>query len=241
MGTFTKSFGASGGYIAGSHAIISRLRTRSHAGCYTESISPAVLTQIIASIGSIMGVSPPLPPIIPNGNSPNPSSSSTSLVPQDNYVYPGPAPSSALPPWFSLPQHLRDGSEGHTRLRRLAFNARYLSRGLRKLGFITYGHDDSPIVPVLLYNPGTMTMFSRLMLARATPIIVVVVGYPATPLASGRARFCVSASHTKEDCDMVLRACDEIGDLLDLKHGQLEERWSLNDIISRAVELVGKD
>lgn len=241
MGTFTKSFGASGGYIAGSHAIISRLRTRSHSGCYTESTSPAVLTQIIASMGSIMGISPPLPAIIPNSNSPNPSSSPAPLVLQDNYVYPGPAPAASLPSWLSLPQHLRDGSEGSTRLRRLAFNARYLSRGLRKLGFITYGHVDSPIVPVLLYNPGKMTLFSRLMLARKTPIIVVVVAYPATPLASGRARFCVSASHTKEDCDTVLRACDEIGDLLDLKHGQLEKRWSLNDIMSRAVELVEMD
>jgi len=240
MGTFTKSFGASGGYIAGSRDIISRLRTRSHAGCYTESASPAVLTQIIASMGSIMGISPPLPAIIPS-NSSNLPSSSTSLVSQDIYVHPGPAPAAALPSWLNLPQPLRDGSEGRSRLRRLAFNARYLSRGLRKLGFITYGHVDSPIVPVLLYNPGKMTLFSRLMLARKTPIIVVVVAYPATPLASGRARFCVSASHTKEDCDTVLRACDEIGDLLDLKHGELEERWSLNEIMSRAVELVERD
>ncbi|KIJ33564.1 hypothetical protein M422DRAFT_183185, partial [Sphaerobolus stellatus SS14] len=43
MGTFTKSFGAAGGYIAGSRALISLLRTRGHASCYSESISPAVL------------------------------------------------------------------------------------------------------------------------------------------------------------------------------------------------------
>ncbi|KZW00375.1 PLP-dependent transferase, partial [Exidia glandulosa HHB12029] len=50
MGTFTKSFGASGGYIAGPRAIIQRLRLRSHAGPYAESMSPPVLTQIIASM-----------------------------------------------------------------------------------------------------------------------------------------------------------------------------------------------
>ncbi len=46
-----------------------------------------------------------------------------------------------------------DGSEGKERLRRLAFNARYLSSGLRKLGFIVYGHRDSPIVPLMIFNP----------------------------------------------------------------------------------------
>jgi serine palmitoyltransferase len=43
-----------------------------------------------------------------------------------------------------------DGEEG---LQRLAFNSRYLRLGLKRLGFIVYGHDDSPIVPLLLYNP----------------------------------------------------------------------------------------
>ncbi|KAF8523655.1 serine palmitoyltransferase 2 [Gautieria morchelliformis] len=240
MGTFTKSFGAAGGYIAGSRDVISRLRTRSHAGCYTESSSPAVLTQIISSMGSIMGISPPLPPITQNGNSPN-ASSSTSLAPQDAYVYPGPAPSASMPAWLKLPQQLQDGSEGRSRLRRLAFNARYLSRGLNRLGFITYGHVDSPIVPLLLFHPGKMTLFSRLMHARKTPIVVVVVAYPATPLVSGRARFCLSASHTKEDCDAVLRACDEIGEILDVKHGHLTDRWSLEEVTRRAVELVEMD
>ncbi|KAF8507976.1 serine palmitoyltransferase 2 [Hysterangium stoloniferum] len=230
MGTFTKSFGASGGYIAGSRDIISRLRTRSHAGCYTESISPPVLTQIIASMSCIMGVSSTPQQ---NGNA-----SSISLPAQDSYIYPGPAPTASLPIWVTLPPQLRNGSEGRTRLRRLAFNSRYLSRGLNKLGFITYGHADSPIVPLLLFHPGKMTLFSRLMVARRIPIVVVVVGYPATPLVSGRVRFCLSASHTKQDCDEVLRACDEIGDLLDLKHGQSKDRWSVDEVTTRAVELV---
>jgi serine palmitoyltransferase len=30
-------------------------------------------------------------------------------------------------------------------------------------------------------------------------------------------RFCVSASHTKDDLDRLLRACDEVGDILQLK------------------------
>ena len=138
---------------------------------------------------------------------------------------------------MDLPRPLRDGSEGRERLRRLAFNARYLSRGLDKLGFITYGHDDSPVIPLLLFNPGKMAVFSRMMRTRAVPIIVVVVAYPATPLVTSRVRFCLSAAHTKEDIDMVLRACDEIGDALDLKQAS-GERWPVEEIISRAVELV---
>ncbi|KIJ26489.1 hypothetical protein M422DRAFT_38188 [Sphaerobolus stellatus SS14] len=233
MGTFTKSFGAAGGYIAGSRALISQLRRRSHATCYSESVSPAVLTQIIASMGSIMGISPPVPQ--PALSDPPKSSAD---VRGEMYVYPGPAPASALPTWMNLPPQLKDGSEGQTRLRRLAFNSRYLSRGLKKLGFITYGHVDSPIVPLLLFNPGKMVLFSRLMLARKLPIIVVVVGYPATPLISGRVRFCMSAAHTKEDVDFILKACDEIGDLLDLKHGHVKERWSIEEVTRRSGELV---
>jgi serine palmitoyltransferase len=30
-------------------------------------------------------------------------------------------------------------------------------------------------------------------------------------------RFCVSASHTKDDLDRLLRACNEVGDILQLK------------------------
>ena len=34
-------------------------------------------------------------------------------------------------------------------------------------------------------------------------IAVVVVGFPATPITLARARFCISASHTKEMLDYV--------------------------------------
>jgi len=83
-----------------------------------------------------------------------------------------------VPSLASLPAHVMDGREGQDRLRRLAFNCRYLSGGLRKLGFIVYGHRDSPIVPMLIFAPGKMGLFSRLMLERYK-IIVVVVAYPA--------------------------------------------------------------
>ncbi|KIW33232.1 uncharacterized protein PV07_00098 [Cladophialophora immunda] len=105
--------------------------------------------------------------------------------------------------------------QGEERLQRIAFNSRYLRLGLKRLGFIVYGHDDSPIIPLMLYNPAKMPAFSHEMLKRK--ISVVVVGYPATPLISSRARFCVSAAHNKDDLDRLLAACDEIGNVLQLK------------------------
>ncbi|KAK1781622.1 pyridoxal phosphate-dependent transferase [Copromyces sp. CBS 386.78] len=154
--------------------------------------------------------------------------------------------------------------QGEERLQRIAFNSRYLRLGLKRLGFIVYGHDDSPIIPVMLYNPGKISAFSHEMLKRK--ISVVVVGYPATPLISSRARFCVSAAHNKEDLDRLLAACDEVGDILQVKFstgvaGGLEPlpagvtpemekeyikaqgqalikppRWKLEDVIARGAE-----
>ncbi|AEO57918.1 hypothetical protein MYCTH_2080075 [Thermothelomyces thermophilus ATCC 42464] len=155
--------------------------------------------------------------------------------------------------------------QGEERLQRLAFNSRYLRLGLKRLGFITYGHDDSPIIPIVLYNPGKMSAFSHEMLKRK--ISVVIVGYPATPLISSRARFCISSAHNKEDMDRILAACDEVGDILQLKYstgiaGGLEPlpdgvtpeteqewrrangfvgvikppRWKLEDVLARGVE-----
>ena len=43
--------------------------------------------------------------------------------------------------------------------------------------------------------------FSRECLARG--LAVVVVGFPATPIVAARARFCLSAAHTKEMLDKV--------------------------------------
>lgn len=257
MGTFTKSFGAAGGYISGSKHLIDRIRTANHANVYGECLAPPVLTQIVASMASIMGA----------GNDPEER--------------------SLLPAWFDLPQRLLDGSEGKERLRRLAFNARYLSSGLRKLGFIVYGHRDSPVIPLLIFHPAKMPMFSRMMLDRSRslppserpfvvedgsstpedegktskgmddpavfspdstrpsrpPIVVVVVAYPATPLISSRVRFCVSASHTKKDMDDVLRACDEVGTLLNMKYGTggAGGRWDVEEVVERCEELVQWD
>ena len=221
MGTFTKSFGANGGYVAGPKALVDKIRVTNAGTIYGETPTPAVLTQISKSLQIINGE-----------------------------IVPG---------------------QGEERLQRLAFNSRYLRLGLKRLGFIVYGHDDSPIIPLLVYHPAKISAFSHEMLKRK--IAVVVVGYPATPLISSRARFCVSAAHTKDDLDRMLAACDQAGDVLQLKFssgiaggqepmhdGLLNEdqnslrsclesgdsanlvppRWSIKDVVKRGVADVKK-
>ncbi|XP_053568115.1 serine palmitoyltransferase 3 isoform X2 [Bombina bombina] len=168
MGTFTKSFGAIGGYIAGKKDLVDFLRTHSHSAVYATSMSPPVTEQIIRVMKCIMGL---------------------------------------------------DGTmTGLQRVRQLAENTRYFRKRLRELGFITYGNEDSPVIPVLLYMPGKVGAFARHMLEKK--IGVVVVGFPATPITEARARFCISAAHTKKMLDTVLDALDEMGEFLQLKYSR---------------------
>ncbi|XP_053330299.1 serine palmitoyltransferase 2 [Spea bombifrons] len=168
MGTFTKSFGAAGGYIGGSKILIDYLRTHSHSAVYATSMSPPVAEQIIASMKCIMG---------------------------------------------------EDGTTlGQDRVELLAENTRYFRRRLTEMGFIIYGNGDSPVVPLMLYMPAKIGAFGREMLKRN--IGVVVVGFPATPIIESRARFCVSAAHTREMLDLALSKISEVGDLLQLKYSR---------------------
>ncbi len=168
MGTFTKSFGSAGGYIAGPTALINHIRMYSYANCYASSMSPPVTQQIISSLTNIMGL---------------------------------------------------DGSDdGKRRIAQLAWNSHYFRERLVKMGFIVYGNNDSPVVPLLLYMPAKVRAFNVEMLKRG--IAVVTVGFPATRLVESRVRFCLSASHTKEMLDKVLAAIDEVGDLLFLKYSR---------------------
>ncbi|XP_036177147.1 serine palmitoyltransferase 3 isoform X2 [Myotis myotis] len=190
MGTFTKSFGAAGGYIAGrkefhsqgaprmsrsspadsaeEQDLVDYLRVHSHSAVYATSMSPPIAEQIIRSMKFIMGL---------------------------------------------------DGTtEGLKRVQQLAKNTRYFRQRLNEMGFIIYGNEESPVVPLLLYMPGKVAAFARHLLNRK--IGVVVVGFPATPLAEARARFCISAAHTREMLDTVLEALDEMGDLLHLKYSR---------------------
>ncbi|XP_050737145.1 serine palmitoyltransferase 2-like isoform X3 [Eriocheir sinensis] len=169
MGTFTKSFGAAGGYIAGSKDLINHLRVYSHAQSYAASMPPPVAQQIITSMSIIMG---------------------------------------------------KDGTgEGRRRIQQLARNVKYFRQRLRQMGFIVYGHDDSPVVPLLLYLIPKITMFVRELTKRG--VAGVGVGFPATKITGGRMRFCLSAAHTKEMLDKILQEVDFVGDMCSCKYSKI--------------------
>lgn len=166
MGTFTKSFGSCGGYIAGSKELIQYLKYTCPAHLYATSISPPAAQQIISSIKVILG---------------------------------------------------EDGSSrGAQKLARIRENSNFFRSELLKMGFEVLGDNDSPVMPIMLYNPAKIPAFSRECLKQN--VAVVTVAFPATPLLLARARICISASHTKEDLLKALEVISQVGDLVGIKY-----------------------
>lgn len=96
-------------------------------------------------------------------------------------------------------------------------NANYLRRRLLDLGVNVLGDWDSPVMPIMLFQPGKIAALSRECLKRG--VAMVVVGFPATPLLTARARVCVSAAHSREDLDYAVDVLDEVAGLCLLRYG----------------------
>ncbi|PHU15590.1 Long chain base biosynthesis protein 2a [Capsicum chinense] len=166
MGTFTKSFGSCGGYIAGSKELIEYLKYTCPAHLYATSISPPAAQQIISSIKVILG---------------------------------------------------EDGSNrGAQKLAHIRENSNFFRSELQKMGFEVLGDNDSPVMPIMLYNPAKIPAFSRECLKRN--VAVVTVAFPATPLLLARARICISAAHSRDDLIKALEVISEVGDLVGIKY-----------------------
>ncbi|XP_058102990.1 long chain base biosynthesis protein 2a [Magnolia sinica] len=170
MGTFTKSFGSCGGYIAGSKELIQYLKYTCPAHLYATSMSPPAVQQVISAIKVILG---------------------------------------------------EDGSNrGAQKLARIRENSNFFRSELQKMGFEVLGDNDSPVMPIMLYNPAKIPAFSRGCLRQN--VAVVTVAFPATPLLLARARICISASHTKEDLMKGLEVISRVGDLIGIKYFPVE-------------------
>jgi serine palmitoyltransferase len=166
MGTFTKSFGGMGGYIAGDKALIQYLRRASAGSVYHNSLSTLVCSQVYRALRVIMG---------------------------------------------------EDGTDtGRRKIAALRNNSNHMRRELIKMGCHVYGDYDSPIIPVMLYNPTKIAAFSREAFTRG--LAVVVVGFPATPIVLSRTRICVSAGHTRKEIERALEVIEELVDLLRLRY-----------------------
>lgn len=159
MGTFTKSFGSVGGYIAASKKIVDFVRRTSPAYSYDMALSAPCCAQIIAVMEIIDGAA-------------------------------------------------GTGTIGKDKIAQLRANSNYFRRRLKEEGYTILGDDDSPVIPMMLYNPGIIGFFSRTMLAHR--IAVVVVGFPATPMLLGRVRFCISAGHTIDELEKAVITIVEV-------------------------------
>eukprot|EP01038_Epipyxis_sp_PR26KG_P008357 gene8357-11304_t len=110
-----------------------------------------------------------------------------------------------------------DGTQiGQQKLVSLKENSNYFRNEMIKMGLHVYGDFDSPIIPVLIYFPSKVAAFSRECLKRG--LAVVVVGFPATSVILSRARFCISAGHTRADLEFAVKVIDEVSSLLCLKY-----------------------
>ena len=112
-----------------------------------------------------------------------------------------------------------DGTNiGRQKIQSLRDNSNYFRMRLEEMGLHVLGHYDSPIMPVMLYNPTKIAAFSRECFKRG--IAVVVVGFPAVPILMSRARFCISAGHTREQLDRALVELEEVADTLKLRYNR---------------------
>jgi len=166
MGTFSKSFGAMGGYVAGKKEAIDSIRLSCSGSIYHNSLSPVVTEQIITALKIIMG---------------------------------------------------KDGTAlGKQKIDALRDNSNYFRMRLNEMNLHVLGNYDSPVMPIMLYQPCKISLFSRECFKRG--IAAVVVGFPAVPIITSRARFCISAAHKREDLDRALDDINHIADILCLKY-----------------------
>ncbi|KFM79837.1 Serine palmitoyltransferase 2, partial [Stegodyphus mimosarum] len=122
----------------------------------------------------------------------------------------------------------KDGTDdGMKRIQQLRRNTHYFRKKLKQKGFIIYGNEDSPVVPLMLYFPSKIAEFIRQLLKGG--IATVGVGFPATTLTTARARFCISASHTKEMLDKALDVVETAGHLIMVNYSK--KRRSQEEVI----------
>jgi len=166
MGTFTKSFGGMGGYIAGDESLIRKIRSRCMGVLCGSNLSPVVAQQVLTSFQIIAGL---------------------------------------------------DGTTmGRDKLKQIKDNSNYFRNELKRIGCSVLGDEDSPVIPVMLFNPTKIPAFSRECLKRN--LAVVVVGYPAVPVYGARVRFCISAAHTREDLKSALKKIREVCKILNIRY-----------------------
>ena len=69
-----------------------------------------------------------------------------------------------------------DGSSrGAQKLARIRENSNFFRSELRKMGFEVIGDNDSPVMPIMLYNPSKIPAFSRECLKQNVSTVILIV------------------------------------------------------------------
>jgi len=87
-------------------------------------------------------------------------------------------------------------------------NAKYLRENLQKLGFNTL-NSETQIVPILIGDEVKAIRMAKLLFEKN--IFAPCMRWPAVPKGKARIRFTVMATHTREQIDTLLEACEKIG------------------------------
>jgi len=93
-------------------------------------------------------------------------------------------------------------------VKKLWKNVEYLRSEFKRIGFDT-GHTESAIIPVMLGNEDIAKDFSKKLYELnvfATPIV-----FPMVAKGKARIRVIPSASHSKEDLDLGIKAFEKVG------------------------------
>ena len=94
-----------------------------------------------------------------------------------------------------------------TQVKKLWKNVNYLRESFKKLGFDT-GNSQTPIIPVMLFDEEVANSFSAKLFAEgvfATPIV-----FPMVEKGKARIRVIPSASHSKKDLDIGIKAFEKV-------------------------------
>jgi serine palmitoyltransferase len=111
----------------------------------------------------------------------------------------------------------QDGTTiGRQKLQALRDNSNYFRMRLQEIGLHVLGQYDSPVLPVMLFEPGKIMNFTRECYKRG--LAVVVVGFPAVPLVMSRARFCVSAAHTRAQLDQAVMELTQVARICRIRY-----------------------
>lgn len=121
--------------------------------------------------------------------------------------------SVALPPAIAAAAiaAIDEIQKNHELRKKLWNNANYLRENLQKLGFNTL-NSETPIIPIFIGDEKKAIRMAELLFKKN--IYAPCIRWPAVPKGKARIRFLVMATHTKEQIDILLNACEKIGRIL---------------------------